>query len=806
MRSHIVSGFAALTLCGALWNSLAGQSVGVLRGTVTNKETRAPVSGAVVALRGTDYRARANSNGEFVLSNVPAGNYILTVNAIGVAPYTSQSVDIRAGETTRLAVSVETSLVTLDQVQVTATKYAMSVGEVPALTNTVTEDVISHKGDVKLTQALTNVPGMINSALEGSFESVMLRGMPRTGNEWTSTLLLVDGIPQTDSRNSARVIDLPINDVSNIEVVRGPNSALYGSTAIGGVVNVLTAEPTSQPSSDFNLSGGTFDYFHVKAAASGPIQNWGGYYISGAGGQDHGFYKAPFLFKDKDQATYAKITFTPDSKSHGMISINNVVSDNGMPAELPVINGIPLNQLDPRVNLYQDFNLPSSNYHQEELRTAFNYVRDFSNRVSATEVFGWRRTKYIFQNDGDGVGAPFDTVAHTFTAYPFAEETDENAYYQEARLAIAPNLGTIKNSLLVGATYDYHSGFSSGNLIYTDTSTIGWPLNYLNPVPPPLSNWQYLPFGGSRYHIGTLGLYAQYTVAPLSRLQFVLGGRYDKSSLQNIKTFTSGQPRFTSSFDAFSPKISGTFKIIAPDSGAMSSGLQLNAYATYSGAFLPPRTPSSLAGSDTVPLLPEHIHNYEAGLKGDFASGLVAFDAGFFRMLDDGIVVDTRVGPYYFPSNGGKEDYRGVETSVSWTPIAALSLYANGAFYHNRFGKFVIQQSSGDVTLTGNRLPVSPDVVYNAGGRWQLPSGIGATVNLKHVGSSMLDQGNTFLLPAYTVTDASVFFDYGPALISISGHNLLNDKYFTMGDISAAQSIDPAQPRQIVVSTSLRFR
>jgi len=60
-------------------------------------------------------------------------------------------------------------------------------------------------------------------------------------------------VPQTLSNNGARVIGLTTNDTSSIEIVRGPNSALYGRTAIGGSVNMRTADPTTKQHPDHRL-------------------------------------------------------------------------------------------------------------------------------------------------------------------------------------------------------------------------------------------------------------------------------------------------------------------------------------------------------------------------------------------------------------------------------------------------------------------------------------------------------------------------------------------------------------------------
>src|SRR6185436_17888081 len=135
-------------------------------------------------------------------------------------------------------------------------KTPLSIGEVAAQTDIIDRSTIEARGDQTLVQAISHVPGAVVSTQLGVFESVMLRGMPRGDPEFTNTLLLIDGVPQATSRNGSRVIGLTINDASTIEVVRGPNSALYGRTAIGGAVNILTADPTPKPEFTFDFTGG----------------------------------------------------------------------------------------------------------------------------------------------------------------------------------------------------------------------------------------------------------------------------------------------------------------------------------------------------------------------------------------------------------------------------------------------------------------------------------------------------------------------------------------------------------------------
>ena len=232
--------------------------VGTIAGTVVAREDGQAVAEAVVVIEGADLTAVTNAIGRFRIENVPPGDVVLIVQASGFLELRVPSLQIPPNETMPLTVELEVTPNFLERVQVTATKTSLSIGDVAASADTVDRATIDRRGDQVLTQAIAHVPGAIIATQLGLFESVLLRGMPRVGNEFTNTLLLIDGVPQTNSGNDARVVALTINDARSIEVVRGPNSALYGRTAIGGAINVLTADPTPDPQVGFEFTGGEF--------------------------------------------------------------------------------------------------------------------------------------------------------------------------------------------------------------------------------------------------------------------------------------------------------------------------------------------------------------------------------------------------------------------------------------------------------------------------------------------------------------------------------------------------------------------
>jgi outer membrane receptor protein involved in Fe transport len=786
--------FLAYASAGIAQSSSTG-----IAGTVVSKQSGQAVADAIVSVAGSQHTARTTAGGRFRIEGVPDGPVVLVVKAPGFLDTRTADISAVAGQTTQVTVELEPTPNYMERVQVTATKTPLSVGDVAAQTDIVDRSVIESRGDQSLVQAISHVPGAVVSTQLGVFESVMLRGMPRGDPEFTNTLLLVDGVPQTTSRNGSRVVGLTINDASNIEIVRGPNSALYGRTAIGGSVNVRTADPTARPEFGVDLTGGQLGTAKGVARASGPISNWGGYYFSVGKERTGGYYntKTGGDYVDGNTAGFGKLTFSPDSKSLGSVSFNRVDSDNSTPTNEPIVDGQLLHVVDPRFDRLTNFNIPGPNYHQDENRFTVNYQRQLSPWARLVEVFGYRTVDQKFINDGDFIGSPFDLASHTIEQYPFNQELKEHITYQELRAEFTPQAGRMKQSLILGGSYERTSGTLATDFLFTDEENEGIPINYLNPVIPPASVWQHDVQPLRTYHLGNTGLFAQYMIEPAPRWVFSAGGRYDRLALDNLR---EGGTLLEQTFSAFSPKASATFKAFGTEP---SSPTTVNLYAAYSRAFLPPRTPSSLTPSNvTLVLHPEDIDNVEGGVKASILNGRASFEGTYFHMIEDGVVLSRRSGPFFFPTNAGKVRYQGVETGVTVAPSRKASVFVNASFYRNRFADFVIQSEDGDDSLTGNRLPISPDYVVNWGATITPVPRIEGTFTVKHVSTVQADNDNTFVVPSYNVADAAVSWKNGPFRVTLSAHNLFNAQYYWNAD---GETADPARPRQVLVSFAVKY-
>ena len=783
------------------------QTTGVIVGTVSEQGSLQPIAQALVRVAGTDNLVTTNASGQFTIVNVAPGTHELQVTALGYRTLDTAPLTVALGADARVTITMESEPLVVERLVVTATKTAQNSAEVAALTTVVDREDIEARGDVELVDALENAPGLMHTAQANSFESIELRGMPREGNEFETTLLLIDGVPQTDSRNSARVINLPIDHADAIEVVNGPNSALYGRTAVGGAINIITAKPTAQPRLTADLQVGEFGHVKGAVSASGPLRDRAGYFMSWSSSGNDGFYSGDSAYDVDETAVFAKFAVTPDDKSEAWISVNSVTSDNSIPTSVPVVGGQLLSDIEPQFDLLANINLPTANFHQEELRLTANYTRDLGNGLSFTNTASYRDIQYKFEESGDIIGAPFDLVAGTLTMYPFSLQSDEEIFHEEARFTYQPAWGNVDVELLAGVSFESNTGFRRGDLLFTDAGTFGMPIDFLDPTPPPRTDWEFFEFGGDDYRLRTYGVYYQYQIAPLSRLQLTAAGRFDRLDLRNQETFRAGQPVSEETFNAFSPKFSALYSLLDETQAGSLGRVNLNLYVAYSEAFKPPRSPSGLnpPGEDAN-LDPEDITNYEVGLKSSFLDGRASLQATYFQMERDGIVVSTQEGPFFRDSNAGKQDFEGLELGVGWAAAPNLNVYGNVAFYRNRFGEFVIEDpTAADVVLTGNRLPAVPDKIFNLGGSYQHTDDLGFTLGFKYVGDRFSDQNNLLLLDSYPLVDASVSWSSEPVRFTLSGHNVLDERYFTSGG-SNADSVNPAAPRQLVFIVSYVYK
>lgn len=236
-----------LPLVGALAlaaGTASGQGTGVVRGTVVDAASGAPVAAALVRLAERHRAEPTHDDGTFILRGVPAGSHALTVLRLGYSPH-SRRVDVVAGDTLVVRVALEQAAVRLGTQVVTGTITARAGEEILSPASVLSEAQLERQLSTTVASTLDGTPGVAVSAIGASTGRPVIRGL---GGD--RILVLEDGQRAGDlsalSGDHAVAVD-PLS-AKQIEVVRGPMSLLYGSSALGGVVNVIREEiPVSAP-------------------------------------------------------------------------------------------------------------------------------------------------------------------------------------------------------------------------------------------------------------------------------------------------------------------------------------------------------------------------------------------------------------------------------------------------------------------------------------------------------------------------------------------------------------------------------
>ncbi|HKK41015.1 MAG TPA: TonB-dependent receptor plug domain-containing protein, partial [Bacteroidales bacterium] len=209
-------------------------------GHVTGNGVHIPF--ATVSVTGTTIGVNTDETGHYHLINMPVGTYTINAQSVGYKPL-GKKVTINAGVTTEINFDLESDVLGLEEVVVTADRGEMKRVESPSIVNTLSPDLFETTQSVTLSQTLNFTPGLrVESNCQNcGFSQVRMNGM-----EGPYSQILINSRPVFSGLAGIYGLELiPSNMIERIEVVRGGGSALYGSNAIAGTINIILREPES---------------------------------------------------------------------------------------------------------------------------------------------------------------------------------------------------------------------------------------------------------------------------------------------------------------------------------------------------------------------------------------------------------------------------------------------------------------------------------------------------------------------------------------------------------------------------------
>jgi outer membrane cobalamin receptor len=241
------------------------QTIGVVKGVVKDKSNNESLPGAVVVLDKTKGVA-TDIEGIFYMTTTE-GSHTLECELVGYQKYT-QTFTVKGNDTTVVDVILGNGNQLLDEVVISAGRFEQKLSDVTVSMEVIKPAIIENKASQSLDIIMNQVPGVVVSDGQASIRG----GSGYSYGAGTRVLMLVDEMPMI----SADAADikwnyLPLENLEQVEVIKGAASALFGSSAMNGVINMRTAYAKDKPQTTVSMFLATYD-----APKNGSYKWWKG--------------------------------------------------------------------------------------------------------------------------------------------------------------------------------------------------------------------------------------------------------------------------------------------------------------------------------------------------------------------------------------------------------------------------------------------------------------------------------------------------------------------------------------------------
>lgn len=236
---------------------VAENAVATISGHTIRKEGNEHIGYIHITVKGTTIGTATDAGGHYTLRNVPAGRHHIIASGVGFKTM-EIPIDIYPGSMLKVNFELEEDAVMLDNVVVSANRNETKRREASNIVNLISPKLMETTNSVCLAQSLNFQPGLRveNNCQNCGFQQVRINGL-----EGPYTQILIDSRPIFSALAGVYGIEqIPVNMIERVEVVRGGGSALFGSNAIAGTINIITREPLTNSLSIANntlMIGGT---------------------------------------------------------------------------------------------------------------------------------------------------------------------------------------------------------------------------------------------------------------------------------------------------------------------------------------------------------------------------------------------------------------------------------------------------------------------------------------------------------------------------------------------------------------------
>jgi iron complex outermembrane receptor protein len=697
---------------------------------------------------------------------------------------------------------------TLPETTVTGTREQSLVVETPASVGVIRGETVRQNRPTHPAQILGQVPGAAVAVTNGEGHTTAIRQPFTTAPYY---LYLEDGVPtrSTGFFNHNALYEINVPQSGGIEVVRGPGTALYGSDAIGGVVNVLTRDPPNGP--------------ELRLSADIGGHGWRRALLSGGNAKGDDSWRADLNLTHTDGwrsgTAYDRQSGSLrwDRSLGSSASLKTVVAfsrvDQQTGANSPLLAGAAINdyQNDPRRNYLPiayrkvDALRLSTTYEREfgsSLLTVTPYVRDNSMELLASFTLNSDPTVYTVQNKSFGV------MTKWRTDFPGA---------LRARLIVGADIdvspGDRKEDAL-NVTYSVRNN-ATNTRVFSDYSRAARIYDYD------------VTFSG-------ISPYVHGEISPTDRMRVTAGlradylrYRFDNHATAATVTVPAGlvvAPAATAfpgtRIYAQAPDTSVSFRHASPKLGATYAiAKDTHAYASYNHGFRIPSEgdlfrPSSGATQaaalaqmrSSLALEPIKVDQFEVGLRGT-RSG-VSYDAVLYDLAkrDDLVTQRDPLTTLTQRVNAGKTRHRGLEIGLGVPVASGLRFDVAYSYARHSYEDWVTNNG----TFSGKDMESAPRVLVNGRLTWQPAEGARVQLEWVRLGRYWLDAANTQQYAGHDLLNLRTNWPLAKDVaVFASLHNLQDRRYADSAQLSGGTQptalLSPGLPRTLYAGVEMKW-
>ncbi len=734
-------------------------------------QSGAGIGAASVSLANPVREVKTDPDGYYRLDNLTPGRRKLTVLKAGFEPV-SLEVSLPPGQTTttdvalpaarvREMITVSESAGYLAPDASSGTKTAVPLKDLPQTVQVVNLTVMREQAALSMSDVLHNVSGVSSSLGEGRRDHFYIRGFNAVNDEY------IDGV-----RDDA-LYYRDLSSIDRVEIVKGPEAALFGRGSSGGLVNRISKKPDPERSfGEITLIAGSYGMKRVQADLRASVLDGK---LSGrlTGADEDSGSQRDFFHLNRYTAA-PSLLWRPDTSTEILAQFDYLRDDRLPDRGVPSLNGLPA-----PVQIGAYYGYPQDDFiHSRVLSAALRAERHVGDKWTIRNVF--RRTGY---NTGFS-NTYANGLQNTASGYLVARGQYNGALGQQN---LFNQTEAVASGSFLGLHHTALAGFELGQEDLNTIQLTGTApsVALINPIlARPI--YSLTPSTFNAFSGRVFGAYVQDQIT-WRRLRILAGVRRDRyrQGLDDLRPSNTDLGRVD---DAWSPRLGLVYTLTA----------NLSVYTSVSRTFDPSGEGLSLAANN-ADLKPESTRNLEAGLKGEFFGGRIYTSLSAFRLDRTNIKTTDPIDPLKLVLVGSQRT-DGVEFNVSGNPWRRLNVIAGYAYMDP-----VIRRSNtltSGVQVQGNQAGLIP---RNGGSVWSTYSwlnGFSLGGGVFCSDRRFTSNDNLVVLPGYARIDAYISYRRAKWDASINLRNLLNRTYY-----ETAQSdfqILPAAPINGLLT--LRYR